>query len=74
MHWTTRGYLMTHDGPMARQNEIFNSLRDIDQLFGKNFKGDVRPFTMYGVFDKQNNIIFNDQTDTARQFMLLEMI
>lgn len=66
MHWTTKGYLMTHDGAMARKNEIFNSLRDIDQLFGKKFKEDVRPFTMYGVFDKQNNIIFNDRTDELK--------
>ncbi|XP_023302342.2 transferrin [Lucilia cuprina] len=66
MHWTTRGYIMTHDGPLARQNEIFNSLREIDGLFGKKFKDDVRPFTMYGVFDRQNNIIFRDQTDELR--------
>ena len=53
MHWTTKVYLITHDGPMA--NAIFNSLRDINQLL-----------TMYGVFDKQDNIIFNDQTDELR--------
>lgn len=66
MHWTTRNYIMTHDGAMTRQNEIYNSLREIDGLFGKTFKEDVRAFTMYGMFDKQNNIIFHDQTDALR--------
>ncbi|XP_005185368.1 transferrin [Musca domestica] len=63
LHWTTRGHIMTHDSSPTRINEIHNSLRDIDALFGKAYKSDTRPFTMYGIFDKKNDVIFRDQTD-----------
>uniref|UniRef100_A0A1I8NYX9 Transferrin n=1 Tax=Stomoxys calcitrans TaxID=35570 RepID=A0A1I8NYX9_STOCA len=66
LHWTTRGHIMTHDTTPARLHEIHNSLRDIDALFGKNYKTETRPFTMYGIFDKKNNVIFRDNTDGLR--------
>lgn len=66
LHWTTRGHLMTHDGSVVRLSEIYNSLRDIDALFGQTYKTDTRPFTMYGIFDKRNNVLFRDQTDGLR--------
>ncbi|XP_030387941.1 transferrin [Scaptodrosophila lebanonensis] len=63
LHWTTRGHLMTHNSTVSRRNEIYNSLRDMDQLFGKHYKSETRPFTLYGIFDKRNNIMFRDSTD-----------
>ena len=66
MHWTPRGHLMTHNSSVTRRNEIYNSLRDIDQMFGKNYKTETRPFTMYGIFDKRNNIMFRDNTEGLR--------
>lgn len=66
LHWTTRGHLMTHNSSITRRNEIYNSLRDMDRLFGKNEKTGVPPFTLYGVFDKRNDILFRDKTDGLR--------
>ncbi|XP_017146193.1 transferrin [Drosophila miranda] len=63
LHWTTRGHLMTHNSSLSRRNEIYNSLRDMDQLFGRKYKSETRPFTLYGIFDKRNNIMFRDTTD-----------
>ncbi|XP_034654339.1 transferrin [Drosophila subobscura] len=63
LHWTTRGHLMTHNATLPRRNEIYNSLRDMDQLFGRKYKSETRPFTLYGIFDKRNNIMFRDTTD-----------
>ncbi|EDW72577.1 uncharacterized protein Dwil_GK20628 [Drosophila willistoni] len=63
LHWTTRGHLMTHNSTLMRRNEIYNSLRDMDQLFGRKYKSETRPFTLYGLFDKKNDIMFRDNTD-----------
>ncbi|KAH8336914.1 hypothetical protein KR059_008377 [Drosophila kikkawai] len=63
LHWTTRGHLMTHNSSVTRHNEIYNSLRDMDQLFGRKYKSETRPFTLYGVFDNRTNILFRDTTD-----------
>ncbi|EDW48101.1 transferrin isoform X1 [Drosophila sechellia] len=63
LHWTTRGHLMTHNSSLTRRNEIYNSLRDMDQLFGRKYKSETRPFTLYGIFDKRNNVLFRDDTD-----------
>lgn len=69
LHWTSRGHLMTHETTNVRLNEIYNSLRDIDALFGKSFKSETRPFTMYGTFDKRNNVLFHDGTDGLKGLM-----
>ncbi|KAH8355287.1 hypothetical protein KR093_010339 [Drosophila rubida] len=63
LHWTTRGHLMTHVQSEARHHEIYNSLRDMDHLFGRHYKSESRPFTLFGVFDKQNDVLFHDNTD-----------
>uniref|UniRef100_A0A1B0BXC0 Transferrin n=1 Tax=Glossina palpalis gambiensis TaxID=67801 RepID=A0A1B0BXC0_9MUSC len=63
LHWTTRGHLMTHKNTLIRHNEIYNTLKDMDALFGKKYKTETRPFTMYGIFDQKHNIIFRDETD-----------
>jgi len=63
LHWTTRGHLMTHNSTLTRRNEIYNSLRDMDQLFGRKYKSETRPFTLFGIFDKRNNVLFHDATD-----------
>ncbi|EDW00755.1 transferrin [Drosophila grimshawi] len=62
LHWTPRGQLMTHNSSLTRHNEIYNSLRDMDRLFGKRYKSETRPFSLYGVFDRRNNILFHDNT------------
>jgi len=54
---------MTHNSSLTRRNEIYNSLRDMDQLFGRKYKSETRPFTLYGIFDKRNNVLFRDDTD-----------
>ncbi|KAH8421048.1 hypothetical protein KR222_005741 [Zaprionus bogoriensis] len=64
LHWTTRGHLMTHNtSSTTRQHEIYNSLRDMDKLFGKRYKSETRAFSLYGVFDRRNDILFHDNTD-----------
>lgn len=64
LHWASRGLVMIHnETSIMRQKEIYNSLRDMDKLFGKALKPAVKPFTLYGPFDRKNNIIFQDATD-----------
>lgn len=67
LHWTPRGHLMINNNTgVMRKNEIYNTLRDIDKLFGKFYKAYTTPFTMYGPFDRQNNVLFRDSTDSLR--------
>lgn len=64
LHWTTRGHLMIRNGTdVMRRNEIYNSLRDMDRLFGKRSQFKTQTFTLYGPYDKKNNILFRDQSD-----------
>lgn len=64
LHWTTRGHLMIRNGTdVMRRNEIYNSLRDMDRLFGKKPQFKTQTFTLYGPYDKKNNILFRDQSD-----------
>lgn len=70
MHWTARGHLMVHtDAPLTRTNEMYNSLRDMDLLFGKQYKSHTIPFTMFGPFDRKNNVMFRDATDGLRSLV-----
>ncbi|ALC42235.1 Tsf3, partial [Drosophila busckii] len=66
LHWTTRGHVMTHSSTTARQSEIYNSLQHMDHLFGKKYKSETRSFTLYGAFDKHNDVLFHDNTDSLR--------
>lgn len=73
LHWTTNGHLMIHNSTQpTRTNEIYNSLRDMDQLFGKQYKSHTIPFSMFGPFDRKNNVIFRDSTDGLRGRIELE--
>lgn len=67
MHWASRGYLMaSNQTSLLRRNEIYNSLRDMDRLFGKYYESHILPFSMYGIYDRQPNVMFHDQTDALR--------
>lgn len=67
LHWTSRGYLMINSHTkMLRKNEIYNTLRDMDRLFGKYYDSHVLPFSMFGPFDRKNNVMFHDQTEALR--------
>lgn len=35
----------------------------MDHLFGKKYKSETLAFSLYGVFDKQNDILFHDGTE-----------
>lgn len=73
LHWTTHGHLMIHNSTqLTRTNEIYNSLREMDQLFGKQYKSHTIPFSMFGPFDRRNNVIFRDTTDGLRGIIELE--
>lgn len=70
---SSRGYIMINKQlSELRTNEIFNSLRDMDHLFGKMHESNIPPFLMYGPFDRQNDIMFHDRTDTMRKLSDLE--
>ncbi|XP_055920328.1 transferrin [Eupeodes corollae] len=66
LHWTPRGNIMVHNATVTRRNEIYNSFREMDRLFGKFYKSQTTPFTMFGPFDKRNNVMFRDKTDGLR--------
>lgn len=67
LHWTSRGYLMINNNTqLTRKNEIYNAMRDMDRLFGKHYESHISPFSLYGPFDRQENILFHDQTEGLR--------
>lgn len=67
MHWASRGYLMaSNQTDLLRRNEIYNSLREMDRLFGKYYESHILPFALYGTYDRQANVMFHDQTDALR--------
>ncbi|XP_055715738.1 transferrin [Phlebotomus papatasi] len=67
LHWTAPGHLMIHNSTnLMRRNEIYNSLRDMDRLFGKTFSTKTQTFTLFGPFDKKNDVLFKDATDGLR--------
>lgn len=73
LHWTPRGHFMINNQTdLVRKNEIYNSLRDMDKLFGKQHRSHTMPFTMFGPFDKKNNVMFRDSTDSLRGLTELE--
>lgn len=73
LHWTSRGSLMINNqAKTLRKNEIYNSLRDMDRLFGKYYETHVLPFSMFGPFDRRNDVIFHDRTEALRGIIELE--
>lgn len=45
-----------------RKQEIVNTFKQLDQLFGKNMKSHTNAFTMYGPFDHNHDVLFQDRT------------
>lgn len=73
LHWTSRGYLMINNQTkMLRKNEIYNALRDMDRWFGKYYESHVLSFSMFGPFDRKNNIMFHDRTEALRGIVEME--
>ena len=67
LNWTPRGNIMIHkDTKPLRKGEILNSLKTMDKLFGKHYKAHTIPFTLFGPFDKKNNVLFRDTTDSLK--------
>lgn len=67
LHWTPRGHMMVNANiGQQRRNEIYNSLREMDKLFGKQYQTHTIPFTMFGPFDRRNNVMFRDDTEGLR--------
>lgn len=67
LNWTPRGNIMIHKNTNPlRKGEILNSLKTMDKLFGKHYKAHTIPFTLFGPFDKKNNVIFRDSTDSLK--------
>lgn len=74
LSWTSKGVLLTHRNKSPiRINEIVNTLKTMDNHFGKEkFRSGNIPFTMFGPFDQKSNILFRDNTDglkTKYEFM-----
>jgi hypothetical protein len=51
---------------LLRKNEILNSLKSMDRIFGTQYLGHTIPFSLYGPFDNKNNVIFRDTTDSLK--------
>lgn len=65
LSWTSRGVLLTSKNKtQIRLNEIVNTLKTMDNHFGKRkFRSGNIPFTMFGPFDQKENVLFKDSTD-----------
>ncbi|XP_055300264.1 transferrin-like [Sitodiplosis mosellana] len=73
LHWASRGYIMiSNQTKTLRQNEIYNTLRDMDRLFGKYYESHILPFSMYGPFDRKNDVMFHDRTEALRSIVEME--
>lgn len=73
LHWSTRGQLMINNQTkLIRRNEIYNSLRDMDRLFGRYYESHILPFSLYGPYDRQNDILFHEKTEALRGLVELE--
>lgn len=73
LHWTSKGHLMMRrNATMIRRNEIYNTMKEIDTLFGKTYKTESRIFSMYGLFDNQSNVIFQDNTESLKGLLEME--
>lgn len=67
LNWTPRGHFMINNETQSvRRNEIYNSFREMDKLFGKQYKSHTTPFTLFGPFDRKNNVMFRDKTEGLR--------
>lgn len=67
VHWASRGQLMVNNQTkLLRKNEIYNAFRDMDRLFGKHYVSHIIPFSMFGQFDRRQNVLFHDQTEGLR--------
>lgn len=58
IHWFTSASLMIkNDTSSVRKDEIFNTFKSIDRLFGKQH-GHSHQFRIYGSFDSYSNVLF----------------
>lgn len=74
LSWTSKGVILTNKNKsQIRINEIVNTLKTMDNHFGKKkFRSGNIPFTMFGPFDQKQNVLFKDSTDglkTKFEFM-----
>lgn len=65
LSWTSKGVLLTSNTKgQIRINEIVNTLKTMDNHFGKQkFRSGNIPFTLFGPFDQKSNVLFMDSTD-----------
>lgn len=68
LSWTSKGVLLTNQNKTQnRVNEIVNTLKTMDNHFGKQkFRSGNIPFTMFGPFDQKSNVLFKDTTDNLK--------
>lgn len=66
LSFTSRGVIMTNrNKTQTRINEIVNSLKTMDSHFGKRiFRSGNIPFTLFGLYDRQHDVLFRDSTDS----------
>lgn len=65
LSWTSKGVLLTNKAKsQIRINEIVNTLKTMDNHFGKHkYRSGNIPFTLFGPFDQKQNVLFKDSTD-----------
>ncbi|XP_043790725.1 transferrin isoform X3 [Apis laboriosa] len=61
--WAPLGMVITNENMTElRRNEIYSMLLEMDKLFGSTFKGRTPAFSMYGIYDSNESIIFPEGT------------
>lgn len=56
--------MTSNNKSQLRINEIVNTLKTMDNHFGKQkFRSGNIPFTLFGPFDQKSNVLFKDSTD-----------
>ncbi|XP_017783463.1 PREDICTED: transferrin [Nicrophorus vespilloides] len=67
LSWAPIGHAMVSKNlsDMAK-NDALDVFLQLDNLFGRNYKSVTAPFSLYGSFDGQNNVLFHDATQKLR--------
>ncbi|KAI8426948.1 hypothetical protein MSG28_014616 [Choristoneura fumiferana] len=60
--WSNIGHVFAKNTSAMRVQEIINVFTKYDQLFGKHFPFHTAMFSLYGPYNHQNNVIFDDNT------------
>ncbi|XP_067000972.2 transferrin isoform X2 [Anabrus simplex] len=69
LSWASPGQVMVHSSlTEVRAGEVYTAFKKMSVLFGPSYKGSRVSFNMFGPFNGQKNVLFNDFTEQFEDF------